>query len=148
MRLKATRGARGSSVRKSFHFFRILEELDGVTPTTPADYVRRFFVANPEYEENLSKALDIASKLPPNFQGKSPRVLASVCIYLSSIGILYGQHRPLITKREVATYFKVTEMGITYVYRELLPKLKDMNTVLSEEEIEWLISFRKKQLER
>jgi len=146
---KSTRGAKGRSAGKSLHFFRVLEELDGLIPATTQEYITKFFVDNPEYEEFLPKALKIASKLPTReFQGKNPRILASVCIYVSSIGILHDQYRPIITKREVATYFKVTEMGITCVYRELLPKIKDMNTVLSEEEIEWLLSFRKMQLER
>jgi len=48
----------------------------------------------------------------------------------------------------VAKFFEVTEASVRTNYRELLPELKDMNTMLSEEEIEQLLSFRKKQLER
>jgi len=147
--VKATRGTRGISSEESVHFFKVLEELDGLTPATPEEYIAKFFVDNPEYEEFLPKSLNIASKLPKEFQGKNPRVLASVCIYVSSIGTLYAdKHRPLLTQREVATYFKVTQMGVRNVYRELLPKLKDMNTMLSEGEIEWILSFRQEQLER
>ena len=54
----------------------------------------------------------------------------------------------ILTQREVANYFKVTQVSVRNTYFDLLPKLRDMNTVLSEEEIEWLLSFRKKQLER
>lgn len=146
--LKATRGAKGSSARKSLHFFRILEELDGVTPATPEDYIRKFFITNPEYSEFLPKALDIASKLSRDFQGKNPRILASACIYVSSIEKISSGYKPLMTQREVATFFKVTEAGIRNVYRELVPKLKDMNTMLSKQEIEWWLSIRKEQLEK
>lgn len=146
--LKTTRGQKGSSASKSLHFFKILETLNGLAPATAEDYVTRFFVDNSEYEEFLPKALDIASKLPRKYQSRNPRILASVCIYASSIGTLYSEHRPLITQSEVATFFKITKVGVRKTYHDLLPKLKEMDTMLSEEEIEWLLSFRKKQLKR
>lgn len=140
--IKATRGPRGYGAGKSLHFFRILEVLDGITPTSPMDYIRKFFVGNSQYERFLSKALDIASKLPRKFKARSPRVLASACIYVSSISTLYAdEHRPLITQRELSKFFKVTDVSIRNVYPKIIHKLKDMNTILTEEEIEWSLAW-------
>lgn len=146
---KAATGHRGYTSKKSIHYIRILEELDGVTPATPEDYVKKFFNENAHYDEFLPRALDIASKLPTrDFQMKNPRILASACIYVASIEKTGKGYKPSITQDEIATFFKVTKAGIRKVYHELVHKLKDMNTMLSKHEIEWWLSFRKKQLEK
>ena len=147
--MKATRGVKGLGAKESFHFYRVLEELDGLTPARPEEYIKKFFVDNPEYDEFLPKALNIASKIPAkDLRGKNPRVLASVCIYLSSIGEAFGVSKPLLTQSEIASYFKVTNVSLMNGYHKLLPKLRDMNTMLTEEEIEWFLSYRKENLER
>jgi len=94
------------------------------------------------------KAVDIASKLPDDFHNVSYRSLAAACIYVSSIGEQWGTYKPMIHQREVASYFKKSTMSVKKSYLWLLPRLKDMNTKLSEEEIEWLLNYRKEQLNK
>lgn len=144
--LQHSYGSRGSSKSR---YFKILNVLNGVDTSRLDHYISNFFVANPQYKQFLSKALNIASKIPVKLKPKNPRVLASVCIYISSIGTLHADmHRPLITQEELATYFKVTDVSIRNVYPELILELKDMNTILSKQEIEWLLEFRKYHVER
>jgi transcription initiation factor TFIIIB Brf1 subunit/transcription initiation factor TFIIB len=131
------------------YYFRVLEELDGVIRATPEDYVRKFFNKSGYPNEFLLKALDIASKLPHgNFQAKNPRNLASACIYVASIEKTSNGYRALVTQPELAEFFKVTVVSIRGIYKELIPKLRELNTMLSKEEIEWWLSFSKEQSEK
>ena len=146
---KAATGHRGHASKESIHYTRIFEELDGVKPATPEDYVKKFFNENAHYDEFLPRALDIASKLPlRDFQMKNPRILASACIYVASIEETSNGYKPSLTQDEIVTFFKVTKAGMRNVYHELVHQLKDMNTMLSKQEIEWWLSFRKEQLEK
>lgn len=130
-------------------YIRVLEELDGVIRATPKDYVRKFFDENAHYAVFQPKALDVASRLPiMSFQMKNPRTLASACIYVASIEKTSIGYRPLTTQAEVAEFFKVTTVSVRNAYKGLVSKLREMNTILSIEEIDWWQSFEKEQSER
>jgi transcription initiation factor TFIIIB Brf1 subunit/transcription initiation factor TFIIB len=132
-------------------YIRVLEELDGVAAAyvRTQDYVRKFFNENAHYDDFLPKALDLASKLPTmSFQAKNPRIVASACIYVASLEKTSDGYRTLVTQAELADFFRVTSVSISGIYKALIHRLREMNTMLSKEEIEWWLSFSKEQSER
>ena len=90
----------------------VLKVVNGLSPSTPIDYIKHFIKNEKLPEEETSEAEKLIKKIPlVNRQSRNPRVLAGAVLY-EIHKAENPRHRSIYTQRYIADQLQVTDVAL------------------------------------